>query len=45
MEECARVEQQRKDASPRLHFAAHERLALAAVLSAVNFFLRVMERY
>jgi len=44
MEECAPREPQHKEGSPRPYLAAHERLALAALLTALSVFLRVLER-
>ena len=38
-----RAPHKRKEGSSRLHYAAHERLVLAALLSAVSVLLRVVE--
>jgi hypothetical protein len=43
MEESAPRESQPRKGSPRPYLAAHERLALAALLSALSAFLRVIE--
>ena len=43
MEDSAQQNRTPKDRSTRQHFAAHERLMLAALMSAASFCIRVVE--